>query len=254
MDAAPLGRRPLTLRGRCPHRLPGPAGDGASYSPPMPGRRPLIALALAAGGVAAAVAADRAQRDWGALPGERAAAMPGDELLPGAHVVATRAIGVGAPPERVWPWVAQLGQERGGFYSLTWIENALGAQIRNADRIHPEWQHRAVGDWVRGDPGRVAWEVVHWDPPRAMVLRGPGPASPPREGVPPGPLDFIWSIAVAPDGSGGSRLVARERLAHDGSPPSRALVAFLARGSWPMTVAMLRGIRRRAEATAPAGT
>ncbi|MEQ9094403.1 MAG: SRPBCC family protein [Miltoncostaeaceae bacterium] len=207
-------------------------------------------IAVVLGTAAAVLAARRAdawQRDHGALPAERIATLPGDELLPAAHEVTTRATGIAAPPGRVWPWVAQLGQDRGGFYSLTWIENALGAQIRNADRIHPEWQERAVGDRVRGDPQRVAWEVVHWDPPRALVLRGAGPSAPAREGVAAGPFDFVWAIVVEPDGAGGSRLVARERFAHDGTALGRAVVAALARGSGPMTRAMLRGIRRRAE-------
>lgn len=205
-----------------------------------------LALGAAAIAVVAARRADALQRDWGARPAERGAPMPGDELLPAAHAVATRATGIAAPPEAVWPWIAQIGQDRGGFYSLTWIENALGARIRNADRIHPEWQHRAVGDRVPGDPGRLSWEVVRWEPPRCLVLRGAGPAAPEREGVAPGPFDFIWSMVVAPDGAGRSRLVVRERYAHDGRPAGRALVALLARGSWPMTWAMLRGIRRRA--------
>ncbi len=44
--------------------------------------------------------------------------LPGDELVPNADVVATRSIAVAAAPERVWPWIAQLGQGRGGFYRL----------------------------------------------------------------------------------------------------------------------------------------
>jgi hypothetical protein len=39
----------------------------------------------------------------------------------------THAITIDAPPEAVWPWIAQLGDERGGFYSFTFFENQVGA-------------------------------------------------------------------------------------------------------------------------------
>jgi hypothetical protein len=204
--------------------------------------------------IAAAVAAaarevwrrgiDPWQRHWGATAAEREGAMPGDDLLPDADAVATRAIGIPVPPERVWPWIAQIGQDRGGFYSYTPIENALGAGIRNADRIHQEWQHRAVGDRVPGDSrGRVAWEVVRLDPGRAMVLRGTAPES---ADAPPLPYDFVWSFSVRDDGRGGTRCLARERWSHDGSRAGRIAVALLVPGSFVMTRGMLRGIRRRA--------
>lgn len=63
---------------------------------------PLLAVALAL--------ARRATRDRGATRAEADAPLPGDDLLgPGADVVATRAVTVGAPPADVWPWLAQLG-------------------------------------------------------------------------------------------------------------------------------------------------
>ncbi|HMA26843.1 MAG TPA: hypothetical protein VKO62_04340, partial [Solirubrobacterales bacterium] len=62
------------------------------------------------------------------------------------------AIEVDAPAEQVWPWLAQLGQDRGGFYSYEWLENLAGCRMRNADRIHPEWQHREIGEKVMLHP------------------------------------------------------------------------------------------------------
>lgn len=184
------------------------------------------------------------QLHWGASPGERAAEMAGDELMPDAGTVATRAIGIPRPPDEVWPWIAQIGQDRGGFYSYTAIENALGAGIRNADRVHPEWQHRAVGDIVPGDQGsRVVWEVVRLDPGRAMVLRGTTSAA---GGGRPLPYEFVWSFVLRDDGHGGTRCLARERWRHDGSRAGRLAVALLVPGSFVMTRGMLRGIRRRA--------
>ena len=204
-------------------------------------------LAIAAAAAARALwrhVLDPWQLHWGASPGERTAELPGDELMPDAGVVATRAVGVPRPPEEVWPWIAQIGQDRGGFYSYTAIENALGAGIRNADRVHPGWQHRAVGDIVPGDRrARVAWEVARLDPGRAMVLRGTPSAV---AGARPLPYEFVWSFVLRDDGHGGTRCLARERWRHDGSPAGRVAVALLVPGSFVMTRGMLRGVRRRA--------
>jgi hypothetical protein len=87
---------------------------------------------------------------WGATPAEVALVLPGDELAPKPLLNWTNAIEINAPPEQVWPWVAQLGDTRGGFYSYTFIEDRVGAlsgatgynvNYENASRIHPEWQN-----------------------------------------------------------------------------------------------------------------
>jgi hypothetical protein len=54
---------------------------------------------------------------WGARPDEVARELPGDELLPGAGLVTTRAITIDAPPGAIWPWLAQMGSGRGGAYT-----------------------------------------------------------------------------------------------------------------------------------------
>lgn len=86
--------------------------------------------------------------NWGATPEEEKMELPGDQLLPKAACRFTRAITIYAPAVEVWPWIVQMGEERGGFYSNTWLENLTGANIHNADALHPEWQVRAVGDHV----------------------------------------------------------------------------------------------------------
>jgi hypothetical protein len=90
---------------------------------------------------------------------------------------------INAPSEIVWPWLVQMGQDRGGFYSYDWLERAFGDDIHNADRIVPEWQRLEVGDLVRavqpsflgGVLGReVGWRVVRIEPGHALVLRNWG--------------------------------------------------------------------------------
>lgn len=79
---------------------------------------------------------------WGTTAEEVSRAMPGD--LDGMRW--TRAIAVAATPEQIWPWLAQWGQGRGGWYSYDWLENLLGMDIHTADRIMPEYQNPAIGD------------------------------------------------------------------------------------------------------------
>ena len=76
---------------------------------------------------------------WGSTAEERALLLACDELVPDAEQQ-THAVTVDAPPEKVWPWLVQIGQGRAGFYSHDRLERLVGADIRNADKIRPEWR------------------------------------------------------------------------------------------------------------------
>ena len=91
---------------------------------------------------------------WGAEPEDEKRPLPGDELLPKDGTRILHAVTIDAPVEEVWPWLAQLGQDRGGFYSYEWLENLAGCQMQNADRVRPEWQHRELGETVHLHLGR----------------------------------------------------------------------------------------------------
>lgn len=119
---------------------------------------------------------------WGTPTAARAEALPGDELLPGARYVMDHAILVRAPRATVWPWLAQLGRDRGGFYSYDWLERLLGVDIHNADSIVPAWQHREVGELVPAtQPGYLGlfrkpmgWRVLVFEPGSALTLENWG--------------------------------------------------------------------------------
>jgi hypothetical protein len=96
------------------------------------------------------------QLRWGATDEERGATLDGDDLIANPDLVATRAITVHALADQVWPWIAQLGQGRGGFYSYDALENLVGCDIHSADRVVPEWQDLKVGDQVKLSP-EVGW-------------------------------------------------------------------------------------------------
>ena len=115
---------------------------------------------------------------WGATPDEVARAWPGDGLSPRATEVATRAITIDAPPDTVWSWIVQLGQDRSGFYSYRWLENLFRCVMPRVEQIVPEWQQRTLGDnvWMaRPDryDGNARQKVVLVDPAHVLSLASP---------------------------------------------------------------------------------
>lgn len=63
---------------------------------------------------------------WGSTADERRREMAGDSWLDGgsrARTAMTRAVSVEAPPEQVWPWLAQLGRGA-GWYSFDRLDNS----------------------------------------------------------------------------------------------------------------------------------
>lgn len=177
---------------------------------------------------------------WGATDAEMQMALPGDDLVKDADLTATRAVTVHAGPDEVWPWIAQLGQGRGGFYSYDFLENLAGCRMHSADRIVPEWQSVQVGSEVNLHP-EVAYDVAISDPGRALVLRGSVPM-----GNVPAPYDSTWAFTLNEAPGGTTRLVVRERYGYTRwwAPlliEPTGVISFI------MSQRMLRGIRTRAE-------
>ncbi|QAY69833.1 SRPBCC family protein [Xylanimonas protaetiae] len=212
----------------------------ARTSQTCPVRRSVRALVVAGVVVGAALLTRRMTQTWGTLAGEADTALPGDDLLPDARVVATRGIGVDAPPRDVWPWLVQLGYCRGGFYSYDALERMIGLDIHSADTVEDRWQDLAVGDPVLLADG-VVLQVADLEQDRHLVLRG----SDELPGAGAAPYDFTWSFVLRRVGTG-TRLLVRERYVPHG-PGSRALVEAVQPVSFLMTQRMLRGVRDRAE-------
>ncbi|WP_293237322.1 hypothetical protein [Mycolicibacterium sp.] len=99
---------------------------------------------------------------WGSTPEEYAGGLPGDDLVRAGAVRTTRSITIHAPAEAIWPWLAQIGEDRAGFYSYGCLERAAGARIHDTYEIHPEWQSVAKGDtvWMARRYGRSASQAV----------------------------------------------------------------------------------------------
>ena len=211
----------------------------------MRGRQVVGVTAIGGAAIVGVLAARRWQLRWGATSQEGGEPLPGDDLITDPDLAATRAIAIGAPADQVWPWIAQLGQGRGGFYSYDFLENLVGCDIHSADRIVLEWQDIRIGDEIRLAP-QVALTVALLERGKSLVLRG---------GVPMGntlpPYDFTWAFALKDEPGGVTRLLVRERYAYT-RPWAQALVEPVEAVSFVMSQKMLRGIRDRAERSAGA--
>jgi hypothetical protein len=191
------------------------------------------------------------QLHWGATAEEASTSLPGDELVPDAAYVTTRAITVQAPAEAVWPWLVQMGQGRGGLYTYDRLEQIAGLAIRSADHIVPELQQLAVGDTVNlaavGGP-----KVALLEPGRALVLFEtmdlrtglPIPSVPPTQWA----MDWTWTFALRPSRDATTRLLIRTRGAYRPRVLLAPLMVLLLEPiHFVMERGMLLGIKRRAE-------
>jgi hypothetical protein len=192
-------------------------------------RRPSRPVTLASGVVGAYLVVGRPlMLHWGATCEELRKPLPGDDLVPDPAIQSTRAVTIEAPPEAVWPWLAQLGQDRAGFYSYEWLENLAGCEMHNADKIHPEWQEREPGDTVYLHP-LSGLPVATFEPGRVVALENWG------------------TFVLEPHGPGDSRLIARGRTPRGIGALANALLMEIPH--FVMERKMLLGIKERAERT-----
>ena len=194
----------------------------------QPGERrhaSLLRQAARAIGVALVIYASSAvvlwplHRSWGSAPTEHALALPGDRADRNAALELQHAVTVDAPPEAVWPWLVQLGQDRAGFYSYDALERAFGVDIHNVEEIRPEWQQRSAGDRVRatqpdylgGVLGRdLGWTVKQIEPGRAMVLQDWG------------------AFVLEPTADGHTRFIIRTKVGNPKTPAWAAALDMMA--------------------------
>ncbi|GAY18525.1 hypothetical protein [Mycobacterium sp. shizuoka-1] len=204
-------------------------------------QRPVLAAVMAAAGAAALyrwVARPKIYT-WGATAAEITAELPGDRLVEPGTPRTTRAITIDAPVDEVWPWLAQIGENRGGFYSYDVLERLVGARMHNADVVHPEWQDLQAGDtvWLARRYGQRGRQVVAEVVPKShLVLM----SAPDYERVQRGETALgSWAFYVRP-ADGRTRLLAR------GSGGAVGITSFDV-VHFVMERGMLRGIRQRAE-------
>ena len=185
---------------------------------------------------------------WGATDDEVRADLPGDDVVPNPKIQTTYAISVSAGPDALWPWLAQLGQGRGGLYSYDWLENLIGCRIHTADRILPQFQSLAPGDEIRmGPEGYPFFRVVDAQPGKWLTMQAADPKT--RE-----PGTGSWSFVLREEPDATTRLLNRQRIDH--GPDLMSIIAWKVITvplGFLMAQRMLRTLKQRAEAarTAP---
>jgi len=217
-----------------------------------------VLLGIAAGALAIVVAVYVAvlrpwHLRWGTTTAEASQNLPGDDLLSGKLSQVTHAVTINAPPEKIWAWLMQIGQDRSGFYSYTPLENMIGADMPEVHLLRPDWKSRVPGETVwfatpkRFDgQGKMIAALV--DPPRAFMMVMPAD----WEKISGGGQGSqgSWGFVLVPVDANHTRLIARGR---SGPPPNlRARLAgslFWEPAHFVMERKMLLTIKRLAEET-----
>jgi hypothetical protein len=185
---------------------------------------------------------------WGATEAEVARTLPGDELIERAPGDSTHAATIDAPPEEVWRWIAQMGDDRGGFYSYTFIENLLQkaaaggeAIYHNANRILPEYQNPNPGEGLVMD----SLKVYDVQPGKWLLAAQRSEA---RD------FDWVWLWHVEPVGTNQTRLLVRMAIRLPGVAGNPVVSKVTDLGAFVMGQRMIAGLKLRAEGrTEPAG-
>ncbi len=175
------------------------------------------------------------QLRWGTTDDEVARAIPGDEIQPRPVFNATRAVTIHARPEQVWPWLAQIGYKRAGWYGYDLIDNA---GIPSANRILPEWQHVKVGDTVPIWEG-INFKVAAVEPNRYVVWESESGHD-------------SMALALYPVDASHTRLLWRIRNApYNWTAPYIAIQLFADLSDFIAVRQNMLGIKARAEGVAP---
>lgn len=141
---------------------------------------------------------------WRSTLDERGAVIPGDEYLKNPSRIVNRAITINATPGQIFPWIVQLGADKSGMYSYTWLERLVGCKMAKVELINPEWQNLKEGDLMKMCAGEFApppYTVVKVIPDQAVIYGHKEK----EEWV------ELWQFVLIPQSDGSTRLVTRTR-------------------------------------------
>jgi hypothetical protein len=177
-----------------------------------------------------------------ATPDEKRQKLPGDDLIQKPLASLTHAVTVHCTPDKVWPWIAQMGAGRAGWYSYDAIDN--GGKP-SADRIIPELQEVQPGYLFPWLPGAIeGFVVLAYEAGRFLVLSAPD-----RHGWP----IVTWTFYVEPRTGGTTRLIVRARASTSyqfHGLPRWVIKRVVPPGHFVMQRKQLLGIAARAETAA----
>jgi hypothetical protein len=187
-----------------------------------------------------------ARSHWGLDADAASREMPGDALVPKPRWMWTHAVTIEAPRAKVWPFIAQIGADRGGFYSYQWLENIAGCGVRNAETVHPEWSYQ-VGDRLMLHPDVPPLRIADVVPGEYMVAYGAPDAAARAKGEPWAAASWLFHVeSLGPDRC---RFVSRFRSACSDDVASRLVNGPLVIEpvGFVMDRRMLLGVKERAE-------
>jgi hypothetical protein len=180
---------------------------------------------------------------WGTTSPDLTRVMAGDSLIVHPTYSGTMAVIVNARPEHIWPWLVQMGYQRGGLYSYDWLDRLFGYLDRpSATRVLPEFQHLTVGDEIPLGRG-PRWPVAAVEARRALVLDMRNM----------GGIDWMWQFGLYPVDETRTQLVSRSRVRAQ-TLWARLFTFAIEPVGFLMTRRMLLGLKQRAEALAATGT
>lgn len=200
----------------------------------------------------------RHRAHWGLDEATAARYYPGDGLVAEPSWSWTHGVEINAPPEEVWPWVVQIGQDKAGFYSYEWLENLVGCDVRNAERVHPEWQELRPGDTLRLHKDSAALIITAVEPGRYFIAHGetdPHTGGPIDPATPERSVRVSWLFFVEAIDGKRSRFISRYRAACGADWRARIMFGPLLMEpiGFVMDRRMLLGVKERAELFAERG-
>jgi hypothetical protein len=190
----------------------------------------------------------RARSHWGIEPGIAAREYPGDELVASPLWSYTHGIEIEAPAARVWPWIAQIGADRGGFYSYQWLENLVGCEVHNAETVHPEWEARAGQTLVlHPDPKAPRLQIVSVEKERHIVAHARADEQARAQGK--AWTEATWLFFLEPLSDERCRFISRYRAACSEDIATRLAFGpnLIEPVGFAMDRRMLLGVKERAE-------
>lgn len=182
---------------------------------------------------------------WGATDAEIHATLPGDDIVPNANLQTTKGVTVQASPESIYPWLLQIGVDRGGMYSYDWLENLFGLNVHTTDQIVPAYQDVQVGDFWRFTPKDYALNPGPGLYVRQLIENEAVLLCFGLEGKPEETCFDTWQFVLVPQADGSTRLLLRSNMAFEQELPIK-LTYFV---QFIMERKMLLTLRERAEGT-----
>jgi hypothetical protein len=180
---------------------------------------------------------------WGTTSEERTRPMAGDAIIPNPTHWATHAVTIEAPPDDIWPWLVQLGYQRGGLYSYDWLDRLFGILDRpSANNVLPWFQQLAVGDKIPLGP-RQELTVAALHEKRALALRYSAHE-----------FEWVWQFSLYPLNERRTRLITRGTERYKNTVGAWLFMRVMEPAAFVMTRRMLLGVKQRAEALQAART